>query len=76
MTALSLPLRNTVGWDYFPNRRFRVLLKRSIRAARRSISKDDITRVCRYTRQWIHYGLFAHIAVCTLVGAVEGVFGR
>ncbi len=76
MTDLTVPLRYTLGWIYFPKRRFRVLFKRSIRAARRSVSKDDVTRVCRYTRQWIHYGLFAHIAICTLVGAVEGVFGR
>jgi hypothetical protein len=76
MTDLTLPVRHTLGWIYFPKRRFRVLLKRSIRAARRTFSRDDVTRVCRYTRQWIHYGLFAHIAVCTLVGAVEGVFGR
>ena len=76
MTDLTLPLRHTLGWIYFPKRRFRVLVKRSIRAARRSFTKDDVTRVCRYTRQWIHYGLFAHIVVCTLVGAVEGVFGR
>jgi hypothetical protein len=76
MSDLTLPLRHTLGWIYFPKRRFRVLLRRSIRAARRSFSADDVTRVCRYTRQWIHYGLFAHIVICTLVGAVEGVFGR
>jgi hypothetical protein len=37
---------------------------------------NDVTLVCRYTRHWIQYGLFAHIVICTLVGAVEGVFGR
>jgi len=36
----------------------------------------DVTLVFRYTRRWIHYGLFAHIMICTLIGAVEGVFGR
>ncbi len=37
---------------------------------------SDVTLVMRYTRRWIHYGLFAHIVICTLVGAVEGVVGR
>jgi hypothetical protein len=76
MTDLTLPLRQTLGWIYFPKRRFRVLLQRSIRAARRTFSANDVTLLCRYTRHWIHYGLFAHIAIFTLVGAVEGVFGR
>jgi hypothetical protein len=37
---------------------------------------SDVTLVIRYTRRWIHYGLFAHIAICTVIGALEGVFGR
>ena len=37
---------------------------------------SDIYLVIRYTRRWIHYGLFLHTAVCTLVAAVEGVLGR
>jgi len=37
---------------------------------------SDVTLVMRYTRRWIHYGLFAHTMICTLVAAVEGVFGR
>lgn len=37
---------------------------------------SDLSLVIRYTRRWIHYGLFAHIAICTLIGALEGVFGR
>ena len=37
---------------------------------------SDVIFFYRYTRRWIHYGLFAHIAICTLIGAVEGVFGR
>jgi len=76
MTDITLPLRYTLGWIYFPKRRFRVLFKRSIRAARRTFSVNDVRLLCRYTRHWIHYGLFAHIVICTLVGAVEGVFGR
>ena len=76
MSGVTLPLRYTLGWIYFPKRRFRVVIRLSIRAARRTFSVNDVTLVCRYTRQWIHYGLFAHIVICTLVGAVEGVFGR
>jgi len=37
---------------------------------------SDLSLVMRYTRRWIHYGLFAHTVICTLVAAVEGVFGR
>lgn len=37
---------------------------------------SDLSLVMRYTRRWIHYGLFAHIVICTLIGALEGVFGR
>ena len=37
---------------------------------------SDVALVIRYTRRWIHYGLFAHIMICTLIGAVEGLFGR
>jgi hypothetical protein len=76
MSDVTLPLRFTLGWIYFPKRRFRVVLRWSIRRARRNASGNDVTLLLRYTRHWIHYGLFAHIAICTLVGAVEGVFGR
>ena len=76
MSDITLPLRYTLGWIYFPNRRVGVLLRRSIRAAPRTFSVNDVKLVCRYTRRWIHYGLFAHIMICTLVGAIEGVFGR
>jgi hypothetical protein len=37
---------------------------------------SDVSLVFRYTRRWIHYGLFAHTIICTVVGAIEGVFGR
>jgi hypothetical protein len=76
MSDVTLPLRYTLGWIYFPKRRFLVLIRRSIRAARPTFSVNDVTLVCRYTRRWIHYGLFAHIMICTLVGAIEGMFGR
>jgi hypothetical protein len=37
---------------------------------------EDFYRVIRFTRHWIHYGFFAHVVICTLVAAVEGVMGR
>jgi hypothetical protein len=37
---------------------------------------NDAKLVFRYTRRWIHYGLFAHIVICTLIGAIEGVLGK
>ncbi len=76
MSGVTLPLRYTLGWIYFPKRRFRVVIRLSIRAARRNFAADDVTLLCRYTRHWIHYGLFAHIVICTVIGAVEGVLGR
>ena len=36
---------------------------------------QDVYLVIRFTRHWIHYGVFAHVAVCTLVGAVKGLLG-
>ncbi len=36
----------------------------------------DVYLVVRFTRNWIHYGFLAHIAVCTLIAAVEGVLGK
>jgi hypothetical protein len=37
---------------------------------------SDVFLVLRLTRQWIHYGIFAHTIICTVVAAVEGVIGR
>jgi hypothetical protein len=37
---------------------------------------DDLALVLRYTRHWIHYGFLAHIILCTLIAAVEGILGR
>ena len=37
---------------------------------------NEFSLVIRYTRRWIQYGVFAHIMICTLVGAVEGVLGK
>lgn len=37
---------------------------------------QDLYLVLRFTRHWIHYGLLAHIAVCTVIAAVEGALGR
>jgi len=36
----------------------------------------DVRLVLRLTRQWIHYGIFAHTLICTVIGAVEGLLGR
>ena len=32
----------------------------------------DVYLVIRFTRHWIHYGFMAHVAVCSIVGAVKG----
>jgi hypothetical protein len=37
---------------------------------------EDFRLILRFTRHWIHYGFLAHIFVCTIVAAVEGVLGR
>jgi hypothetical protein len=36
----------------------------------------DVYLIIRFTRHWIHYGFLAHITVCTVIAAVEGLFGR
>lgn len=36
----------------------------------------DVVLVIRYTRNWIHYGALAHILLCVIVGAIEGLLGR
>jgi len=36
----------------------------------------DFYLVVRFTRNWIHYGFLAHIAICVSVAALEGVLGR
>jgi hypothetical protein len=37
---------------------------------------QDIYLVVRFTRNWIHYGFLAHIGICVVIAALEGVFGR
>ena len=37
---------------------------------------EDVKLVIRFTRHWIHYGFMAHIAVCAVIGAIEGLLGR
>ena len=69
MSDVIFLYRYTRRWILFPK-------WRSIQSACPKLSKGDVKLVARYTRRWIHYGLFAHIGLCTLVGAVEGVFGR
>jgi hypothetical protein len=36
----------------------------------------DVHLIIRLTRHWIHYGFMAHIAICTIIAAVEGVISR
>jgi hypothetical protein len=33
----------------------------------------DVRLVLRFTRHWIHYGIFAHTFICTVIAAVKGV---
>jgi len=37
---------------------------------------EDVSLVLRYTRKWLHYGLFGHIVICTVIAALEGLLGR
>jgi hypothetical protein len=37
---------------------------------------NDVSMVMRYTRRWIQYGIFAHTVICTVIAALEGVWGR
>ena len=37
---------------------------------------DDIGLVLRYTRRWLHYGLFAHTIICIVIAGLEGLFAR
>jgi hypothetical protein len=37
---------------------------------------QDLILIVRFTRNWIHYGFMAHVAICVLVAAVEGALGR
>jgi hypothetical protein len=34
---------------------------------------EHVYLVLRFTRHWIHYGILAHIAICTVIAAVEGL---
>jgi hypothetical protein len=36
----------------------------------------DTYLVIRFTRLWIHYGFLAHVAICVVVAAIEGLLGR
>jgi hypothetical protein len=37
---------------------------------------EDVRLIIRFTRHWIHYGFLAHILICTVIAAVEGLLGR
>ena len=36
----------------------------------------DVAQIVRFTRHWIHYGFMAHIGLCVVVAAVEGLLGN
>jgi hypothetical protein len=36
----------------------------------------DVYLILRFTRHWIHYGFLAHVSICVLVAAFEGLLGR
>lgn len=40
------------------------------------LAMQDVYLVIRFTRHWIHYGFCAHIGICVMIAAVEGVLGR
>ena len=52
------------------------MVLRVVHAAQYLCAMSDVSLVLRYTRRWVQYGVFAHIVICTLVGAVEGVLGK
>jgi len=37
---------------------------------------DDVKLIIRFTRHWIHYGFMAHVTICTVIAALEGLLGR
>jgi len=37
---------------------------------------QDVRMIIRFTRHWIHYGLMAHMAICMVIAAVEGLLER
>jgi len=53
-----------------------ILAVRPVHATREVRSMSDVALVVRFTRNWIHYGFFAHTIVCVLIAAVEGLMGR
>jgi hypothetical protein len=38
--------------------------------------QKDLALILRFTRHWIHYGFIAHVSVCVLIAAAEGLMGR
>jgi hypothetical protein len=37
---------------------------------------QNIYLVVRFTRNWIHYGFLAHIAICVSIAALKGILGK
>jgi hypothetical protein len=40
------------------------------------VAIEDVFLIIRFTRNWIHYGFLAHICLCVVVAAIEGVASR
>jgi hypothetical protein len=40
------------------------------------VGPRDVLQVVRFTRHWIHYGFLAHITVCIVIAALEGLMRR
>lgn len=55
---------------------YSALLQDSVESSFQQSLKLQALLVIRYTRNWIHYGVLAHILICVTVGAVERLFGR
>ncbi len=41
-----------------------------------SAIRAESGRLLRFTRNWLHYGSFAFVALCALVAAAEGLLAR
>jgi hypothetical protein len=63
----NFPRIETPGWSIGP---------RTGSSATLDVPMEDLKLILRFTRHWIHYGFLAHIGICTVVAAVEGLLGR
>jgi len=63
---------NNFAWNHGSG----LLVLRHFAGDNTSVAMQDLFLILRFTRHWIHYGFLAHVTVCTLVAAVEGLLGR